>query len=72
MGLLFVASVLHIVTTNCSSLGNDYHQNKIIETYYFRRVLWPLLPPHKKELPFKPTIDSSHDDVAFMVSDPEN
>jgi hypothetical protein len=60
------------VTTNCSRLGNGYHENKIIETYYFRRVLWLPFPPQNKESSFQPTVDSSHDDVGFMVSNPEN
>lgn len=43
MGLLFVASVLHIVTMKYI-LGNG-HQYEIIKTYYFRSVLWLSNPP---------------------------
>ena len=67
-GILFVASVLHILTMKCI-LGNGHHQNEIIVTYYFRRVL---CPPQNKELGYSPTIYRLLDDVAFMVSDREN
>lgn len=74
MGLLFVASVLHIVTMKCSILGNGHHQYEIIRTYYFSSVLWPSNPhpPQNKELWYRSAIYSLLDDVAFMVSDSEN
>jgi hypothetical protein len=45
MGLIFVASVSHIATMDCSLLGSAYHLDERIKTFYFRHVLYAPPPP---------------------------